>query len=287
MATNQQINLEIIKLKNLPSLPKAASQILDAINDSNIAIDELANVLKSSPELVGRLLGLANSAYFGRAGKVHNLKDAIIKVLGLNLVKSMSLSIVLNKQLDTSHCRAFNADKFWVNAILTAQLTQAFAKTINGKKFDPALMYTSGLLLNIGMIVAIHLFPDEMNQVFSEAANEEQTIAELMDHYIGLDQFQFGLYLLNHWHLPEIYKKIIGEYNNPEYSGQYLDMIKLIKANAVFSRYLFVNQECDGLINSTSLAPFGVSAAHLEKVLRGVVVNLDNIIELAAAIHGE
>jgi HD-like signal output (HDOD) protein len=60
-------------------------KIIEAMNDSGITIKELATLISVSPALAARLSGLANS---GCAGNVSDLRVAIIRVLGLDLVKS-------------------------------------------------------------------------------------------------------------------------------------------------------------------------------------------------------
>jgi hypothetical protein len=57
---------------------------------------------------VGRLLGLANSAYFGCTTEITDLRVAIIRVLGLNLVRSLTIGVLLNMELDTRKCSQFN-----------------------------------------------------------------------------------------------------------------------------------------------------------------------------------
>lgn len=113
MLSTQLMQLDISKLKNLPPLPEESGRILTALNDPYIELDKLVSLLSTSPILVGRLLGLANSAYFGYPGTVTNLKVAIINVLGLKLVKNLSLSILLGTALDSSRCVHFESERFF------------------------------------------------------------------------------------------------------------------------------------------------------------------------------
>ena len=112
---NHALFLQINKLKNLPALPEASTRILDAINDPEIPIEQLAEVLSLSPSVVARLLGLANSAYFGQSRTISSLPTAIFQVLGLDLVKTLTLGIILNVQFDTRKCQSFDTKYFWMN----------------------------------------------------------------------------------------------------------------------------------------------------------------------------
>lgn len=122
------VQIQINKLKNLPALPEASVKILEAINDPEISIEKLANVLSLSPGLVARLLGLANSAYFGQTRPIKDLRTAIVQVLGLQLVKSLTVGIVLNVQIDTSQCKNFDSKSFWLHSLLTAMAAQKITR---------------------------------------------------------------------------------------------------------------------------------------------------------------
>ena len=120
----QSIQLKINRLKSLPALPEASVKILEAIQNPDISIEQLAEVLALSPGLVARLLGLANSAYFGQARQIKDLRTAIVQVLGLQLAKSLTVGIVLNVQIDANRCKGFDTHAFWMHSLLTAMAAQ-------------------------------------------------------------------------------------------------------------------------------------------------------------------
>ena len=96
------------------------------------------------------------------------MKIAIIQVLGLNLVKSLALSIVLNVELKTTQCKNFDSNYFWGHALITAIMANKFALKLRNELIAPNIAYTSGLLLNIGLLVSINIFPNELNKIFSK-----------------------------------------------------------------------------------------------------------------------
>jgi len=72
--------LEIQKIKELPPLPVIAQQLLAALNSDEASIDETPKVFQSHPILTSRILGLANSAFFGFRRSLYNLTEAIVTV---------------------------------------------------------------------------------------------------------------------------------------------------------------------------------------------------------------
>ncbi|SHE23240.1 HDOD domain-containing protein [methanotrophic endosymbiont of Bathymodiolus puteoserpentis (Logatchev)] len=243
MLSTQLMQLDISKLKNLPPLPEESGRILTALNDPDIELDKLVSLLSTSPILVGRLLGLANSAYFGYPGTVTNLKVAIINVLGLKLVKNLSLSILLGTALDSSRCVHFESERFWLNTLLTAVSAQKLAMLLRQESLEPSLAYTSGILLHIGLLAAVHVYPKQMEQLLLLEEKGEFTLDKLMVQGYAIDQYQVGGYLLERWQLPMIFRNTIKHYTDTHYQGEALLMINLLRLVNVLLIMIRHNEE--------------------------------------------
>ena len=287
MVSTDNINLQILKIKNLPELSAASMKIIDAVNDPDISINDLATVISVAPVLVGRLLGLANSAYFGCAGKITDLRVAIVHVLGLNLVRSLTLGVLLNLALDTRKCSQFNSERFWMDALLTATLSQQFSLLIHDEAVVPSTAYTAGLLLNIGLIVAIYLLPEESNLILLNAQENGSSISKEMTCSLGINQYELGEILLERWHLPAIYRTVLKEFKNSAYSGSETKMIALIKVCFALAKKIMSDQldELPSLLKQ--LEPFGLSVAVVQPFIDKILAKKDNIYLAALAITGK
>ncbi|MEE8303272.1 MAG: HDOD domain-containing protein, partial [Candidatus Tectomicrobia bacterium] len=104
--TQRDVRLEILKLKTPPSLPAIAQQLLKSLSQEDIDIPDLADDIEKCPGLTARILGLANSAYFGCRRTLYTVSDATV-VIGLNMVRSVGLAMVLSDPLNTKSCPAF------------------------------------------------------------------------------------------------------------------------------------------------------------------------------------
>jgi len=278
--TPQAIHLEISKLKNLPPLPEESDQILKAINDPDIELDKLVIVLSTSPIIVARLLGLANSAFFGYAGKVTNLRSAIVKVLGLKLVKNLSLSLLLNMSLDSTKCRNFNTEQFWYEALLTAVSAQKVSFTLSNKALTPTFMYTAGLMLQIGLLTAVYIYPEEMDDLLLLEKDSDASLSELMVQYHGIDQYQLGAFLLERWKLPLVYQNILTNYNNSHYIGDELLAIGILKVSSIIVR-MIVNNETDFSAEDTRLLQrIQISVEELLAIKKEVFEEMDDLCSL-------
>ena len=62
----------------LPRLPTVATEILELSRKPNTRIEDIASVLEREPILAGRVLKLANSAFYGVPGRVGSVRDAVL-----------------------------------------------------------------------------------------------------------------------------------------------------------------------------------------------------------------
>ena len=224
------IELQLNAVKNLPALPEAGLRILNAINTPDISIDALADVLMLSPGLVARLLGLANSAYFARGTTVTDIHTAIFNVLGLDLVKALSLAIIFNVQFDTRKCPEFETEHFWMRSLITADAAQKLAgDSPLLQNLSPSAIYVSGLLLDIGVLVLSYLMPDKLNDILSDCKNHSVAVNRAIGEKIGVSHYQIGFFLFNRWHLPELYQTVLQQYENAEFAGVERSLINLLQ----------------------------------------------------------
>ncbi len=284
MSETKGTRFQINKIKNLPPLPEASVRILSAVNDPGISVDALVSVISLSPVLVARLLGLANSSYFGWAGHIEDLGEAIVKVLGLNLVKSLSLSIVLNLELDASKCKLFDSNLFWNNALLTALIAQKLALFIKAPLPPFSVIYTSGLLLNIGVLAAIHISPAILNEVFSKTEEGKSSVSEQMHLSFGITQYEMGGMLLERWKLPEVYQTAVKQFQQADYEGEEKVLLDLLYLSHGLAKLIVSDEKIDSAVYSDVLNRFSLSARFLDNIISDVIESKEKISEMAVNI---
>lgn len=223
---------EILKLKHLPPLSATATRLLEMIGDSAVEIEDLASVIEQDPGLSARILGLANSAYFAQANPINTVKNAIIRVLGLNMVKSLALSIAMAGTFDTRNCEGFSLADYWFSALGCAALAKQLAnKTPQAKRPHLDSVYLCGVMWNLGALILAHQYPQASSQVYREKVkNPEASIIELEREIIGIDRQQAGQWVAERWHLPEAVVHAITHYSDPEYEGEDRFLVLLVGA---------------------------------------------------------
>ncbi len=231
--TPNNVKHEILEIKHLPPLSITAARLLEAIGDPDIEVDDLADIINYDPGLMGRIVGLANAAYFGQRNPITTVHDAIIRVLGINMVKSLALSISMSGVFHANSCPGFDAKEYWFDAIGCATLSRMMALRIPiDERPDPDRIYLSGLLHNIGYLVLAHVFPSKLSKVLAMVdADPTADPVALQREHLGVDWISAGEWLVGHWHLPEFIEKTIRSVSDPEYVAEGANDINLVRSS--------------------------------------------------------
>jgi HD-like signal output (HDOD) protein len=153
--------------------------------------------------------------------------------------------------------------------------------------FIPSISYTAGLLLNIGLIAAVHLFPEEIEQVLKQADQNSSSITQEMTSLIGHNQFEIGGLLLEHWHLPVVYQTVIKEFKNNSYSGSETKFICFLAVCYEIAKKIIANEE-EGMTSLIAeLERYGLSVTAIGSIISEISTKKENIYLAALAICGK
>ena len=214
--------------KSLPTLSPSVQRILSVCEDQGASQGALAEAIGDAPSIAARLLGLANSAFFGQAGGVHSLSHAIA-VLGTTTVRSVAAGLVFAGMFDTRRCPGFDAARYWQSAELTALLARHLTPQIAAGVRPPHdSVYLAGLLHNIGLLALTHLYPAEMDRAFvAYAAGRERALGEHIRDALGIDHYEAGVWLGGKWHFPRDLLLVMEHHYNPAYRGDHWPLVLL------------------------------------------------------------
>src|SRR5665648_307584 len=115
---------------NLPSLSKNVNRLLRTVPDSNVNFEQLAEIIKQSPEISTRLIFLANSAWAAPTRPISSIVQAC-SILGHSIVKSISFGISISSSFDTRKCPGFKAEHFWTTSMLVSEGTGLLASRLS------------------------------------------------------------------------------------------------------------------------------------------------------------
>lgn len=238
------IRLEIQKIKHLPPLPVIAQQLLGALNNEDTSIAEIAEIINQDPSLTSRITGLANSAFFGFGRRLYAMDEAIIN-LGLDLVRSLALTMVVGGVFDIKKCKGFDIARYWLSALLTADLAKRSSNILSSSiKISNGQLFLYGLLHNLGVLILTDRFPKLMSEIFKVAKRHpERRLIYTEQAMLDTDHHQAGSWLAHKWNLPDEVIAVIEHHHNPEYTGDHKLEVLLIGFCSRTTRHWILDKE--------------------------------------------
>ena len=276
----QEARLRLFKLKEIPPPSGMAQEVIRIAADEMVDISKLVNVIEKSPELTARILRCANSAYYGQRKHIATVKEAIIRVMGLSLTKSLVLAMALAGPFDFSKCPNFDPQRYWFVAVVSGSLCQELAKRLAIKeKPDHAWAYTAGLIHNLGLLALVHAFPKEMNSALE--TDDPATAQENIFKLLGMDQLVAGAWLAQRWGLPEELVLVILHHKDPSYRGQSWPLVNLVGLTSLLAESLYTGQS----VSYPSICPeVLIPDQDVEEVVNQFAEHVEAIKELASLL---
>ncbi len=183
---------------SLPSLPTVALDVLRICQDPSSEIGDLAEGLSRDPILAGRVLQMANSAYYNRGTEVTSLNRAAV-MLGLRALKVLALGFTLANELPSQgETGGFDLQLFWHRSLVNAVAGRSIAAAIRSTKTEEAFL--CGLFSQIGKLALAKAAPERYSAAveLGGAWPSEEVEREVIGHTSG----EIGELLLGQWHVP-------------------------------------------------------------------------------------
>lgn len=273
----------ILLQKEIPPLPLIAQRILSLPPDADVG--ELAALIEKAPEIAARLIGLANSAYFGWPGGVRTVYDAVYKVLGIKLVKSLVIGMALGSAFEAGKCPGFRPERYWFTAVVTAQMTQGLFPLLPfSRSCDLGNVHMNGLLHNLGIVVLAHVFPLELSGALSPAPGADvPSSTERIRSAIGVDHMTAGGWLARKWHLPRDIVCVMEHHKDPGYRGEFWPLSMLVGYCERRARHLYATGDVGSESPVEALLGIGEEAQErMRRTLEGQLEEIRSMVSLMA-----
>jgi putative nucleotidyltransferase with HDIG domain len=264
-------------IKTMPSLPTSVTKVLEICNNPQTSPADLNHVISLDPVLVGRVLKLINSAYYGLGQPVTSLARAII-MLGINTVKNLALSTAVMEHLSSKNkSRGLDMEGFWRHSLCVGVSAKLLARK---RKIDSKLAeeyFTAGLLHDIGKIPLNAVLSKNYMLTVSAADRERVSLFRAEENTLGLNHCTAGAMISAAWKLDgPVGDAIVHHHDYKEYSGAHKDILYSVAVANWFS----------------SLSGIGFSGdRHSEKPDAGIwealKISLETFDEIEAAANAE
>ena len=199
------------KMHELPSLPKALTDVIHAIDRDNTDQRSLIMKLAQDQAVTTKTLRIANSSFYGLSYHVHSLSDAV-SILGFRSLRALVMATVVTNQI-----HHFDVDEHALEVLLNHSIQVAVHAQLLASHVHllPEEAFTAGLIHDFGKLILLSEFPAHYAQVRELQKTQDISLCDAEEGIMGMNHAQVGKLLAAHWHFPPEMQQAVGEHHAP------------------------------------------------------------------------
>src|SRR5438105_9538731 len=193
----QRFRAEVIGQKNLPTIPAVLARVLGLVEREDSSTRDLVDLIEHDQALTGKMLRLANSAFFGQSRRVATIPRAVM-LLGFSTVRNLALGVKVWDAM-AHGIPPERLEELWTHAVMVAVASKVLAAKLAAG--DPDEAFTAGLLHDVGRLVLATRFKDAYWTAAARAGGAGSMI-DVEQEAFGVHHAEVGGWLLEAWGLP-------------------------------------------------------------------------------------
>ena len=228
--TQLRVKQRLEETLELPPLSDTAQRIIKLRVNPNADISDLAQIVETDPSLAAQVVSWAASPYYSAPGKIKSIHDAIVRVLGFDMVLNLALGLSLGKTLSIPKEGPHGIMPYWQQAVYMAATIEGLVTAIpRDHRPSFGMAYLCGLLHNFGYLILAEVFPPHYHNYCELAdANPHVNHQAIERHLLGITREQLASSLMSLWSMPDEVVTGLRYQNNPHYQGENHQYAKLI-----------------------------------------------------------
>lgn len=201
----------VARLKQLPSLPSAVSELLASFGDEDVDVGRVANQIGRDQGLTARVLRVANSSFYGLQSRVGTIHEAVV-VLGFRAVRSMVLAVGMSGAFRLDQCPGFDTQSYLRHCVAVGLAARALAVETGQ---NPELAFTGGILHDIGELLLASNFSAQYAEVLAYRKQHDCFLVVAERDLLGMDHAEVGGLLAETWRFPTALHQAVAEHHAP------------------------------------------------------------------------
>ncbi len=215
--TDDKLHARISQIRSLPTLPSIYNQLVAEMQSETASMQKVAGLIKQDVSITAKLLQMTNSAFFGLSTRVENPLQAA-NLLGMDTVRSLVLTAGVFSQFDDPGLPGFSIEMIYNHSLAVGTGARHFANAfgLGRKQAEDALM--AGMLHDIGKLVMMANFREELAKSLSIAQQEKLPIHAAEKRVLGVSHCEIGAHLLSLWGLSDLILEAVTLHDTPSES---------------------------------------------------------------------
>lgn len=228
--TQLRVKQRLEETLELPPLSDTAQRIIKLRADPNADISDLAQIVETDPSLAAQVVSWAASPYYSAPGKIRSIHDAIVRVLGFDMVLNLALGLSLGRSLSMPREGSHGVYPYWQQAVYMAATIEGLVTTIpRDHRPSFGLAYLCGLLHNFGYLILAEVFPPYFQILCDlQDANPHVDHEVIERHLLGITRDQLAGSLMTLWNMPDEVAQAVRHQSSLEFTGTHKEYANLI-----------------------------------------------------------
>ena len=272
-------------IKCLPPFPSSVADLQTIMKDEAATLMDVERIIKPDPALTASLLKLANSAYFGVARKVDNVRHAA-GLIGIKRIFDLATAVAYSRAMPGRLAGYdIDADDFLCHSVAVAVLGESLCRELG--RPAPSLTFTAGLLHDVGKL-AIGVFFAEVTAAASTAMQHQHLALVAAERaLLATDHAEVGAAVADLWTLPEGISAVAGYHHNPDGApDEHRSLVQIVHVANNLAPMLGHGVDIGELsrtVDANAIAALGVSVGHLGRV---AAQSEEDILEMTKTFSG-
>jgi len=187
----------------LPCSPSLLPRLSEALQSESSSTAEISNIIQIDPALASATIRLANSAFFGGAGRaVESVEQAILRLGGKEIYRLAALALVGRWPATNNTGVQLEPGDFCRHALCCAIASEVLAEMT--ERVDPQLTYTAGLVHEMGKLAVTHACASFFPLIRATQQQRNLTWEQAEKEILGYEHAEVGARLLRAWRFPEL-----------------------------------------------------------------------------------
>lgn len=245
-------------LTKVASLPTIYFKVEEALANPKSSNKLLADIISEDTALTGRVLRLANSAFFNFPGKVDTITQAII-VIGTHQLRDVVLASSIVAAFKDIPEDVISMESFWRHSIACGVTCRILATLRRDPNVETA--FVSGLLHDIGRLILYKDASGAMAQLIGQCQRDKTLLHRAEKEHFGFDHATLGGLLLQEWRLPRRHIETTTYHHAPHKSREFA-----AEASIVHIADIIANAMMEGSSGERLVPPVNSQAWELLKL---------------------
>lgn len=271
-----RVDKVIRRIHDLPTLPSVYKRVNDLLQNPYTSANDIAAVVSEDQVITTKLLRLVNSAHYGFPEKIETVSRAV-SLVGMQAVRDLVLATSVMDLFHEEKVEGWSLGEFWRHSLGVAVASRAVAGALKHPQQEE--FFVAGLIHDIGKVVWLQYFREELVQVLAESQRQRKTMITVENELLGINHSRVGRLVAKHWGLPDRLIDAIAWHHDPRLSESHMSFVSVIHVADCLANALRMGSSGNGIspwIRPDAWEALGLKPHQFETLVRAIDADFED-----------